>query len=138
MHAVLITFRSATPPSALAAPLAAHATLLRGMPGVIAQTWLHDGAILGGFSLFAGRRMAEGYLASELVGSLIANPAFSEFQIRHYGVLEDLRPATGTVPPASRSRRRGHVGAAPTSLSPGTEDGQPGPGRADRAGAEGG
>ena len=102
MHALLITFRSATPPGALAAPLAAHAAVLRGMPGLIAQTWLHDGAILGGFYVFAGRRAAEGYLASELVAGLTANPAFSEVRIRHYGVLEDLHRPTGTVPPAIR------------------------------------
>jgi hypothetical protein len=137
MHALLITFRSATPPDALAAPLAAHAALLRGMPGLITRTWLHDGAILGGFYVFAGRRAAEGYLASELVASLIANPAFSEFRIRHFGVLEDLRPATGTVPPASRSRRHRHVGTTPTPLSPSTADGQARTGRA-RAGRYGG
>lgn len=106
MHALLITFRSAVAPDALAAPLAAHTALLRGLPGFVAQTWLRDGAILGSFHVFAGRRAAAGYLASELVAGLTANSAFTEFRIRHFGVLEDSSRPTGT-PPIAATRPAG-------------------------------
>src|SRR5215212_6501321 len=98
MHALVVTFASATPPERLAEPLAAYARALRTVPGLSATTWLHAGAILGGFHLFASRRAAEAYLASELVAGLTANPAFTRFRIEHYAVLDALgRPEGGTV-----------------------------------------
>jgi hypothetical protein len=92
MHALVITFTSATPPERLAEPLAAYARALGGVPGHAATTWLRDGATLGAFHRFASRRAAEAYLAGELVAGLTANPAFTRFRVAHYAVLDD--PAT--------------------------------------------
>lgn len=96
MHALLITFQSATPLDELAEPFAAYAESLSKMPGFIAKTWLRDGATLGGFHLFTDGEAAEAYLNGELVAGLTANPAFSTFRIEHYAVLEELSRLTGT------------------------------------------
>ena len=94
MHAVLITFHSTASLDDLAAQFADYARALGGVPGLVAKTWLRDGATLGGFHLFADRRAADDYLDGALVAGLTANPAFGDFQIRHYGVLEDLSRLT--------------------------------------------
>ncbi len=98
MHAVMITFRSSADLDDLVAPFTDYARALGGVPGLVAKTWLRDGATLGGFHLFAGRRDANAYLAGALVAGLTANPAFADFQIRHYDVLEDLSRITGGLP----------------------------------------
>ncbi len=66
------------------------------MPGLVAKTWLRDGATLGGFHVFASRQAADDYLGGALVAGLTGNRAFSDFQIRHYDVLEDLSRITGS------------------------------------------
>ncbi len=88
MHALVVTFVSVAALDALAEPLAAYARALGTVPGLSATTWLHEGAVLGSFHLFASRRAAEAYLNSELVAGLTANPAFARFRIEHYAVLE--------------------------------------------------
>jgi hypothetical protein len=94
MHAVLITFQSTASLDDLVGPFTDYAHSLGAVPGLVAKTWLRDGATLGGFHLFAGRRDADAYLAGALVAGLTANPAFADFQIRHYDVLEDLSRIT--------------------------------------------
>jgi hypothetical protein len=98
MHAVLITFHSTASLDDLAAPFTDYAHALGGVPGLVAKTWIRDDATLGGFHLFADRRAAEDYLAGALVAGLTANPAFGDFQVRHYDVLEELSRITGGLP----------------------------------------
>ncbi len=95
MHAVLITFESTVGLDALAAPFAAYAETLRALPGLRSKVWLNDGAVVGGFHLFADRAAADGYLESEMVAGLVANPAFRDFRVAHFGVLEELTAVTG-------------------------------------------
>ena len=104
MHAVLITFQSAAGTDDLAGPFAEYARALTAVPGLVTTTWLQDGATLGGFHLFADRRAAERYLDSELAARLTANPAFSGFAIRHFGVLEELSRITGSAAPGAAPR----------------------------------
>jgi hypothetical protein len=101
MHAVLITFESAVTLEALAGPIAAYARAQGSVPGLLAKTWLRDGATLGTFQLFADRQAAEGYLSSELGAGLTANPAFTRFRIEHYAVLEEVSGLTGKPPPVA-------------------------------------
>ena len=54
------------------------------------------GSTLGGFHIFASREAAYGYLGSDLAAGLIANEAFSEFQIRHFDVLDEFSAITGS------------------------------------------
>lgn len=99
MHAVMITFRTTAPLDGLLEPFTAYAHGLRAVPGLLAKTWISEGATLGGFHLFADRRAADAYLDSAMVADLTANPAFSGFQIAHYGVLDELSRITGSPQP---------------------------------------
>ena len=99
MHAVLITFRSAVAPDALAELLGQHAEALQAVPGLVMKTWLRDGETLGGFHLFATRETAEEYLASGAMARLAAHPAFAARVVRHFTVLGELSHVTGTPRP---------------------------------------
>ncbi len=101
MHAVLITYQSAVAAEALGGALAAHARAIATAPGPVAKTLLRDGATLGGFYLFADRAAADAYLDGPLVAALAAHPAFAQFRIRHYGVLEELSRITGSPRPGA-------------------------------------
>lgn len=101
MHALIITFTSTAQPEQLAEPCAAYARALAGVPGLIATTWLRDGATLGTFQRFASRRAAEAYLASELAAGLIANPAFTRFRIAHFAILNDPGLPVGDAEPVA-------------------------------------
>lgn len=96
MHAVLITFRSEAAMADLEEPFTDYAEALCGIPGLVAKTWIKDGTTLGGFHVFTSRAEAEAYLGSEMVAGLTANPAFSEFSIDHYDVIDELSAKTGT------------------------------------------
>lgn len=96
MHAVLITFTSSAPLDDLVEPFTAYGGALRSVDGLVCKTWIRDGETLGGFHVFTSRATADGYLGSEMVAGLTANPAFSGFEIRHYDVLDDLSTITGT------------------------------------------
>ena len=99
MHAVLITFRASVTPAALAELLGRHAEALQAVPGLVMQTWLHDGETLGGFHRFATRATAEEYLAGGVLATLAAHPAFVARAVRHFAVLGELSHATGTPRP---------------------------------------
>ena len=96
MHAVLITFTSSASLDDLKASFTDYANALREMQGLILKTWIQDGSTVGGFHVFASRQDAEAYLNSELAAGLTSNPAFSDFQIRHFAVLEELSAITGS------------------------------------------
>ena len=96
MHAVLITFTSSASLDELKAPFTDYANALRGVEGLVSKTWIRDGSILGGFHIFSSRTDGENYLNSQMVDGLTSNPAFSDFQIRHYDVLDELSAITGS------------------------------------------
>ena len=96
MHAVLITFQSTVELDSLAGPFTDYAHALTTVPGLVTKTWLQDGATLGGFHLFTGRAAAETYLNGTMAAGITANPAFGEFRIQHFSVLEELSRITGT------------------------------------------
>ena len=96
MHAVLITFSSSAGLDDLKGPFTDYANALKGITGLVAKTWIQDGSTLGGFHIFTSRQAAEGYLSSQMVADLTSNPSFSDFQIRHFNVLEELSAITGS------------------------------------------
>ena len=67
-----------------------------GVAGLVAKTWIREGTTLGGFHIFTDRSRAEGYLKSEMVAGLTANPDFSDFQIRHFDILDELSAINGS------------------------------------------
>ena len=96
MHAVLITFTSSASLDALKAPFTDYAKALRGVKGLVAKTWIREGTTLGGFHIFTRQEEAENYLKSQMVAGLTSNKAFSNFQIRHFDVLDELSAITGS------------------------------------------
>ncbi len=102
MHAVMITFESDIGPDELTAPFATYAEALQGVGGLIAKVWIHEGMTLGGFHLFVDRAQAEAYLESTLFAGVAANPGFRDFQIGHFGVIDELSARTG-IPVLSTS-----------------------------------
>ncbi|HSM38810.1 MAG TPA: YdhR family protein [Candidatus Limnocylindrales bacterium] len=96
MHAMLITFTSSADLGDLEQPFGDYAKGLRTVDGLISKTWLHEGRTLGGFHLFTSREAADAYLAGEMVARLTATPAFADFEIRHWDVLEELSAINGT------------------------------------------
>jgi hypothetical protein len=97
MHAVLVTFKSTASTDDLAVPFREYAEALRSIPGLISKTWIKDGDTLGGFHVFESRAEAETYLGGEMVAGLTSNPAFTDFSIDHFDVLEELSRITGTA-----------------------------------------
>jgi len=102
MHAVLITFTSSASLDDLKEPFTDYADALRSMPGLVAKTWIREGSTVGGFHIFTSRRAADNYLDSEMAAGLRSNPAFSDFEIRHFDVLDELSAITGS-PQAARA-----------------------------------
>jgi hypothetical protein len=92
MHAVFITFRSAVGLEELAAANREYAEALRdgAAPGLIAKTWLSDGATLGGFCLFADPTAADRYLKGMFADAITRNPTFSDIRVERYDVDEAL------------------------------------------------
>jgi hypothetical protein len=95
MHAVLITYECdvgvADPP----APFAALTDVQQGVGGLVLKLRIHDGKTLGSFHLFADRAGADAYLEGGLFARVVANPAFRDFRINHFGVLDELGAHTG-------------------------------------------
>lgn len=96
MHAVLLTFKSAASIDQLEQPFQEYAEALCGVGGLVTKTWIKDGETLGGFHVFTSRATADAYLGSEMVAGLTSNPAFADFSVDHYDVLEGLSITTGT------------------------------------------
>jgi len=96
MHAVLVTFTSSADLASLQEPFTEYAKALKGVAGLVAKTWIREGTTLGGFHIFTDRSKAEGYLKSEMVAGLTANPAFSNFEIRHFDILDELSAINGS------------------------------------------
>jgi hypothetical protein len=96
MHAVLITFRSAASLEDLAEPFGAYAHALNAVSGFVMKTWIADGDTLGGFHIFDDAAAANQYLTGELCATVLTNPAFSDFQVAHFDVIDSLSAITGS------------------------------------------
>lgn len=96
MHAVLITFVTSASLDDLEDPFRDYAMGLRSVQGLVSKTWIRNGETLGGFHVFTREKDAERYLSSDMVAGLTSNPAFSDFEISHFDVLEEFSRITGT------------------------------------------
>ena len=107
MHALLITFRSAASPDELKDGNTEYAKALRdgAAPGLVAKTWLADGATLGGFCLFEDRAAAERYLEGLFTEAVAKDPMFSDIRVEHYDVDEALSAITNGLGAVAVSRR---------------------------------
>ncbi len=96
MHAVLITFTSSAPLTALAGPFAEYAQAVTEVPGLRMKTWINDGTTVGGFHIFESRTDADHYLGGELCATVLNNPTFTEFAVRHFDIVDDLSAVNGS------------------------------------------
>lgn len=96
MHAVLITFTSSVPAADLQEPFERYAEALVGVDGLVMKTWIADDAKLGGFHIFRDEVSADRYLSGALCATVIGNPAFTEFAVTHFDVIDDLSVTTGS------------------------------------------
>ena len=103
MHAVFITFSTTEAPESLLEAFDAYARALADVPGLIAKTWIADGATLGGFHVFDDAEVADRFLAGDLFGSIQSDVRFHAFEVRRFDVMEELTAMTGGSRPASRS-----------------------------------
>ncbi|MEE9417256.1 MAG: YdhR family protein [Acidimicrobiales bacterium] len=103
MHGLLITFTSAAQLDQLETPFTEYATALQAVSGLQSKAWIADGSTVGGFHVFDDRAAADAYLESELAAGLVGTDGFSNFQIRHFDILEGLSAITGVKARAAMS-----------------------------------
>lgn len=96
MHAVLINFTSSVPLGELHEPFERYAQALAGVNGLVMKTWIAGDSRLGGFHIFQDRASADAYLTGELCATVIGNPAFADFTVAHFDVIDDLSAITGS------------------------------------------
>ncbi len=65
------------------------------------KAWVSTEAGFGGFHVFTDRASADEYLNSALAAGLMATDGFDNFQVRHFGVLDELSAITGVNPVAA-------------------------------------
>jgi len=95
MHGVLITFTCAASLDDLAQPFSDDATALQSQSGPISKAWISTGDGYGGFHVFTDRASADGHLGSDLAAGLMATDGFSQFQVQHFDVLDELSAMNG-------------------------------------------
>lgn len=94
MHALLITFSSSVELAELVEPFSEYATALAQVPGLVSKTWIASEDSLGGFHLFETSVAADAYLAGPMLAEVRADPAFSDFRVVRYDVVEQLSAIT--------------------------------------------
>ena len=103
MHSVLVTFKNEAPLDQLAGELSKAAEEIREAPGLVSKAWLKDGDMLGGFYVFTNRDAAESYMEHAKAG-LKEVPVFSNIEIRHFEMLDELSILNGTPAQALAER----------------------------------
>lgn len=102
MNGIFITFTTSIPLADLEAPFVEFANGLQEIDGLISKAWLQEtDTKVGGFYLFTSEAAADAYLATPMVAGLQANPGFSDFEVRRFGVLAELSAMTGITAPAA-------------------------------------
>jgi hypothetical protein len=96
MRAALVTFTSSASVDDLVKPFTDYAWAMTNVPGVISKTWLANGSTVGGFHIFVDQESADQYFQSEMYAGILANLAFSNFEIRQFDVLDELSAITGS------------------------------------------
>lgn len=83
MYALHVTFTTDLPDDALRPAQRAFADRLASVPGFVSKTWLRDGAVHGGFYLFATAADARAYLDGPLFAGL---RGFDDLAVSGYAV----------------------------------------------------
>lgn len=103
MHAVLVTFQSALSLEHAEPAFFDYAQALDATTGLVLVTWMYAGTRIGSYHAFTDRAAAEQYLADRLFKQVKTNPAFTDFEIRHFEVIDSLSLFAGTTLPPPRT-----------------------------------
>ncbi len=98
MHAVLITFRSVASLDDVHDDFLAGAGAIAAVPGLLSKTWVQEGDRLGGFYLFTDADAAATYLDGPIIAETKAVPAFSDWDVQQFTVIEEFSAITRGVP----------------------------------------
>lgn len=104
MRVLSVRFKSTLPLKDLEAPWRDVALEIAAVPGLLSKTWIHDGDYFGGIYTFRDQASLDGYAAGPIVAAIMSNPAFSDFRLEQFDVLEALSTITRGIPAATPSR----------------------------------
>ena len=96
MYGLMITAKTQLSRKEFESLATAKAEEFRSTPGLVAKTYIWQGETMGGFHVFTTREAAQGYLDSAGFRDVRENPKFSDWDIRHYDVLDEASRRNGT------------------------------------------
>jgi hypothetical protein len=95
MHALMITFESTANVTDLEQPFREFATALNQRDGFVMKTWITSESTIGGFYVFETEETAERYLNELFYPVVNPNEAFSNVEVRHFQIHDELSGMTG-------------------------------------------
>lgn len=98
MHVLIVNFELAGVSEAdYRQQVESIAPMFTQVPGLVSKIWLADPATntYGGVYLFADASSREDYLNSNIVGSIKANPSFTNVTMRGFGTIDEATAITG-------------------------------------------
>ena len=98
MRILSVRFKSTLPFNALEAPWREVAVDIANVPGLLSKTWIQDGDHFGGIYTFRDQSSLDGYAAGPIVAAIMSNPAFSDFRLEQFDVLQELSVTTRGIP----------------------------------------
>jgi hypothetical protein len=98
MHAVLITFRSEAALDDVHDDFLAGAHAIAEVPGLLSKTWIANDERWGGFYLFTDADAATTYLDGPIIAATKAVPAFSDWDVQQFTVIEEFSALTRGIP----------------------------------------
>lgn len=90
MHAVFMTFEYSGDSNALTKTLNAFADTLNEERGLVSNTWMRDGATIGGFHMFRTMQAADRFLKSGRMRALTANSRVSGVYVQIFSALTNV------------------------------------------------
>jgi len=96
MHAVLIRFKPTFAIESMKAQIAALATELCTVEGLVMKTWITQGPVVGGFHVFATREAADRFVDGPHIEGIMDDDRFTDIDVRHYDILDEPSAINGT------------------------------------------
>lgn len=104
MRILSVRFKSTLPLEQLETQWRDVAVDIAAVPGPLPKTWIHDVDYFGGIYTCRDQSSLDGYAAGLIVAAIMSNPAFSDFRLEQFDVLEGLSTTTRGLPAAAASR----------------------------------
>jgi Putative mono-oxygenase ydhR len=106
MRILSVRFKSSKPLKDLEASWLEMAPAIAAVPGLMSKTWIQDGDLFGGIYTFRDQASVDAYAAGPIVTAVKSDPAFSDFRLEQYDVLERLSAITRGVPTPALSAEK--------------------------------